>query len=84
MIDNIEENILQTGSTKINLGKTFFKVNSVTERALDHLYCNKPEKLSNIEVIKEKTSDHYPVSYIRNTKQVICKPKQSLLGCIIK
>ena len=63
--------LLQTGQTKIPLGKLYFKVNSTIERSNDHLYSNKPDKLSNIEVIKDTTSDHYPVSLIRDKKNII-------------
>ena len=73
MIDIIEEEILQTGSTKANLGKTLFKPGSTIERALDHLYTNKYDKISNIEVIDTSTSDHLPIIFLRNTKRIIIK-----------
>ena len=38
LIDVIEEEILQTGTKKIELGNTFFRKNC--ERALDHIYSN--------------------------------------------
>ena len=41
MIELIEQELLQTGPTKIPLGKLYFKVNSTIERSNDHLYSNK-------------------------------------------
>lgn len=75
MLDIIEEELLQNGTTKANLGSTFFKTGSTVQRALDHLYTNKYDKLSNIEIIQSAPSDHLPVSFLRNTKNIIIKNK---------
>ena len=73
LIDIIEEEILQNGSKKIELGDTFFRGNIV--RSLDHLYSSKPEKLYDIRTLDKTTSDHYPSVFTRYTKKVVSNPK---------
>ena len=75
MLQIIEEELLQTGTTKANIGNTYFKTGSNIERAIDHIYSNKYDKLSKIEIIQYSDSDHLPIICIQNMKKIVIKKK---------
>ena len=72
----IKERIIVKNVIRYSIGNTYFSGSK--KSALDHVYSNKPEKMSKICILNDAISDHLSVRYMRYTKYICYRSYKNL------